>query len=437
MKKFISLIPFLFVFSLNSYGEDLIDQLLERAIQNDFKLKSLKHQERAKEYQIEQSKSQYKPQVSFSSYIGWQEYKPYYGGSRKQTLEYYYLSLKQPIYRPEVLSQIKISKLYKAVARLKVEQERQYIKYIFFNTLFDYLYAKVKLDIYTKIKDLNKKKLIYVNKLYQYKRATKEDLNLAENSYQEVYISFKEAEVELRNYKKALFLLTNWNNAQTFTENIVNKISLNTGLSVKNLTKNYNWWLSKLENNFEIREAKKNVEIAKREIRKRKYQRYPKVDLEVSYRYSSTSAVSVASDDKRVALIIDFPFYQGGYVSSLVMEAKELEKSALMDLESIKQQNEFNLKDNYYIMKKSSEKIDSLKKQLSILEELLKNVERGKEKKVKTDLDVINIRLKILETKLSLIEEFHNFYVAYSKLLYLTGALDENGVKKLKMFLIF
>jgi len=437
MRKVVSLILFLFVFALSSYGEDLIDQLLERAIQNDFKLKSLKHQEKAKEYQIEQSKSQYKPQISFSSYIGWQEYKPYYGDNRKQTLKYFYLSLKQPIYRPDVFSQIKISKLYKSVARLKVEQEEQYMKYIFFNTLFDYLYAKEKLSIYTQIKDLNKKKLIYVNKLYSYKRATKEDLNLAENSYQEAYISFKEAEVELRNYKNALFLLISWNNAQSFTEDLVNKISLNINLSVKNLTKNYSWWLSKLDNNFEIREAKKNVEIAKREIKKRKYQRYPKVDLEVSYRYSSTSAVSVASDDKRIALIIDFPLYQGGYVTSLVMEAKELEKSALMDLESIKQQNKFNLKDNYYILKKSAEKIGNLKKQLFILEELLKNVERGKEKKIKTELDIINTKLKILEVKLSLLEEYHNFYVAYSKLLYLTGALNESGIKRLKMFLIF
>ena len=61
MKKVVGLFLFLFLFSLSSYGEDPIDQLLERAIQNDFKLKSLEHQRKAKEYQEKQSRSQYRP----------------------------------------------------------------------------------------------------------------------------------------------------------------------------------------------------------------------------------------------------------------------------------------------------------------------------------------------------------------------------------------
>ena len=135
MKKVFILTFFFFLLSLSSYADDFIDKLLDRAEKNDFKLKSLKYQEKAKEYQIEQYKSQYKPQINFSSYLGWQEYKPYYGDKTQQTLQYYYLSLKQPIYRPEILSQIKISKTYKDIATLKVNQEKQYIRYVFFNTL--------------------------------------------------------------------------------------------------------------------------------------------------------------------------------------------------------------------------------------------------------------------------------------------------------------
>jgi len=418
-------------FPFNSFG-DIIDDMLNQAIQNDFKLQSLRHQEKAKKYQIEQSKSQYKPHVSFSSYLGWQEYKPYYGGTQKQTLKYFYLALKQPIYHPEILSQIKLSKLYRDIAKLKVEQEKQYIRYYFFNVLFDYLYAKQKLELHRKIKDLSKKRLIYINKLYQFKRATKEDLNLAESNYQDAYISFKESEAEFNNYKKALFLLANWNNAFSDNKKLDKKLKMNTNFNIKTLLKEYNWWLSKLDNNFEVREAKKNIEIAKKEIKKRSHQRYPKVDLELSYRYASTSAVSVASEDKRIALIIDFPFYQGGYISNLVLEAKELEKSALMDLKNIRKEKEFNLQNNFYSMKQATDKLTALRKQLNILYKLLKDTEKGKDMKVKTDLDIIDVKLKILRTKLALTEEFHTFCVSYVKLLYITGMLNEENTKELK-----
>ncbi len=422
-------------FILNKSFGDNIDDLLNRAIESDFKLKALQYQKKAKEYQVEQSISKYKPQLNFTSYLGWQEYKPYYGNKTQQTLQYYYLSLKQPIYRPEVLSQIKISKIYKDISKIKVEQEKQYIKYLFFNTLFDYLYAKRKVEILKEIRDLYKQRLSYIYKLFQYQRATKEELNLAENSYQEAYIRLKEGEAELNNFKKAVVLLLGLENDTEILENINQKIQLNTNINSEILVKDYNWWASKIENNFEIKEAKKNLEIAKREIKKRKYQRYPKIDLELSYRYSSTSAVSVASDDKRIALIIDFPIYQGGYISSLVLEAKELEKAAIMDYKNIKKQNELNLKDNFFVLKKSSEKIKNLKKQLLILDKLLKDTIDAKEKMVKTELDIINIKIKILQTNISLIEEFHSFYVSYSKLLYLTANLNNEGTKILKTLL--
>jgi len=425
----IFLVLFFISFS-NTNAEDILDKAIEKVLTNDYKLKSLEYQEKAKEYQIKQAKSGYKPQVNISSYLGWQRYKTYYSGEESQTLKYFYIALRQPIYKPDVSKRVKQSRYYKEMVSLKKEQEKQYIKYIFLTVYFDYISYREKLEIQKSIYSLYKRRYILLSKLYKYKRTTKNVLLSAESDYQNSYIDLKNIQIDIETARKALYLMLG---DERFVE-LLSIYKFNNNLEELDLNYDYEKWKKLLKNNYEIREAITNIKIAKEEINIRKYQRYPKVDLEVSYRYSSTSAVSVASDDKRIALVMDFPIYQGGYVKNYVLEAKELKKAAQMDLRSLEQEKQLNLKDYWQELIKARKNIILLRKQLKTEQKLLRVVKLGKEKGVFTELDLINQKIRLLNVRKRLLDEANKLSLAYIKLLYITSSLDDKGLEELKRF---
>ena len=423
MKRVKSIIAkILLLFSISS--ADTLDDILKMAENADYKLKSLYAEEKAKEYRIQQSKAQYKPQITFSSYIGWQQFKPYYGGQEEQFLQYYYLSLRQPVYRPQILSKIRLSKLDKKIANLKIEQEKQYIKYYTLNLLLDFAYYKEKLDLVIQLRDLHNEKLQILKKMFEKNKVPKEIVLDAEDSYLKSYISYKEALIDYRNQKKAINLVVDEN-----LESIL-FLSLNKDINLNLYNTDYYSWEKELENNFEVQLAKVNIDIANEEIKSRKYTTHPTVDLEFSYRYASTSAISVASEDKRIAFTVDFPIYQGGFAKAYILEAKQLKISAMMQLKDIKRQNEFYLKDSWFKMYKAKKNIPQLKKQLSMNLKKFTYLKKSYEKRIKTKLDLINQEISLVNIKLNLLEKLHNFSVSYVKLLYLTGQINDKLINK-------
>jgi len=408
---------------------DPIDLALGMVLQNDYKLRSLFYQEMAKHYQIEQARSGFRPQISISSYLGWQRYKSYYGSETDQTLKYFYIAFIQPLYKPEVSKKVKQSQYYKEIATLRRILEEQSIKYTFFSTYIDYLTNVEKLKLQKKINSLLKKKYRLIKKLYSLKKTTKPVLLNTESEYLNSYINLKNISYDVKAREEMLSLLIGDKKYVDLLKNYrVNP-------SFQNINYDYDYWETELKNNLEIKEATLNIKAAKEEINIRKYQRYPKVNLELSYRYSSTSAISIASDDKRIALTLDFPLYQGGYVKNSVLEAKELEKAALMDLKSIENQKKQELKDAWMKMIKAKKNINMLKNQLNTEIKLLKIIKIGRKKGVFTEIDVIDQQVKVLRVKQNIVSEIDNFILAYLNVLFLTSKLDEKGVKSIKMFI--
>jgi len=429
MKLFKIIIVIYFLFFSFSLGKDIIDIAVEKALNNDYKLRSLYYQERAKEYKIEQSRAGYRPQVILSSYLGWQRYKPYYGDETDQTLKYFYLALKQPIYKPSVFVEIRQSRYYKDLTTLQRFQEDQYMRHLFFSTFLDYLYYKEKISLLKLLSKLYFSKYLYLKELFKLRRITKNQYLTSKSDYENSLADLKDAEIEFLTRRKALALILG---DQNFV-NKLDKFSLNIQPMLKKEELEYKFWKKDLFKNFEIKQAKINVKIAREEINLRKYRNYPTVDLELSYRYSSTSAVSVASDDKRIALVIDFPIYQGGYVKSSVLEAKELLKASLMDLKNIEFEKEQELKDYWSQLNKSYQKLGLLKKRLKTEKDTLNFILFGKNKKVFTKIDVINQKIRFLNVNLLILDEIHNLSLSYANLLYLIS--QYNNYKKLNIFI--
>lgn len=397
-----------------------IDKLTQKVVENDFKLKSLMYHEKAYEYKIDQAKAGYKPKISVTSYFGWDKYRPYYlQRDISQNLGYYYLSISQPIYNPQVFPQIRQSKYYKDVASLKVMQEKSYVKYIFFDTLINYIITKENVDRYKQMVELAQEKLKLLTILYTEKKITQTDLS--------------NGEIEYLNYSNQYAnILSTLEYLKMVLTNLVGKESI---VEIDNIGIQFNFPIDRffvdivdierdIVNNFEIRIAQKNIDIAKEEIDIRRYKGYPRIDLEAIYLKSSTTSVSIAKHDQRINLNFNYPIYQGGYVKALVMEAQELLKVAEMDYNQTKKDNLQKIYDVYRDYKSAYRSIPELKLKVEESLRVYEKTKEGFKSKAATKIDMINSQLNLLKSEIDLRTTFYNYLSGYTKIRFLTGKTE-------------
>jgi len=257
--------------------------------------------------------------------------------------------------------------------------------------------------------------------LLEKKLFTADSLIDIEKSYVDVRYGFRNAVLEAEAASKNLeLLLGDWGGEKPV-------LKLNVPIDV---LANYGDRLrSEIKRNFEVRIAEKNVEIADSELSIRKYERYPKVDLSLSYSYTSSSAISVASRDKRAAVTIEIPIYGGGYYSARRLEAEELKKSAEADKVSVLKEKEKQFEDSFSKLREAAEKLRYLQLKLQKDKKLLKITQEGVESKVKTVFDLLERKRDILNDKLQILEEVHKGLVAFVEILYVTANLDVPHLK--------
>lgn len=423
MRKIFVLITIL----INLSFADSIDNLLEKAYQNDFKLKSLEYQKEAQIYKTKQQESYKLPTVNIAGNLGWERYQPYYSNKKTdQTLQYYYIVLRQIIFKPSINLSIQQEKLRENIASLKIDQEKQYISYLFFNMFYDYIYSKEKLDILNQIITAKQERNQIIKDMYMKQLATKEDILRSEidyiNSLQEVEV----AKEDYEKFKRAFLYLLNIEDDKDIQSYRFN-ISIQNFDFLQNQT--IDDYLPKIENNYEVMQAKISAQIWEKEVEKRKKEAYPQIGLEGSYMKSSTQATTVAKEDTRLSITLSYPLYDGSYNKNYVLEAENLKKASYLDLEQLKKDKYLELKDYFTAAKssyKSIQELNNLLEKQTAQKELIKTMI---EKQLKTKLDYINADISILQTKKDILDYFHTLIVYYAKLSYTISEVKPDFLK--------
>lgn len=411
--------------SLSSYGGD-IDSVINSVIESDFKVKSLTYQEKAYDYRVQQEKAKYKPKASVNVLFGWDKYKPYYMDRfLEQQLGYYYISISQPVYDPEILSSIKQSRHYKEISSIKVKQQKEYVAYLLVSSLQRYISAKRLVELYQELVRLAQERKEAVATLFLSKRATEEDFLQAEREFINYNARLEAKKIELDYLSRFLNSLLPSEMARG-----VDDFSIDyENLDYERFFADYESWRDGLKDNYEIVMAKKNIDIAKEEVDIRRYKGYPKVMVQGSYLKSTTSATTVAKEDTRVALSFDYPIYQGGYVNALVLEAQELLKSAQMDYKQIETEKERDLMDAYREYYEAYKKLGQLKLSVSKSYEIVSKSRESFQKSLITKVELLSSEIDFVNQKANYIETFSNYFDGMFKLKFLTGnILKDNNL---------
>jgi outer membrane protein, protease secretion system len=197
------------------------------------------------------------------------------------------------------------------------------------------------------------------------------------------------------------------------------------------------WKTIALENNPEIAAARENVAIAYQEIQRNRAGHTPRLDAIASLSKSksdSTSTFNQEIDNQSIGLQLNIPIYAGGSVSALTTQAEANHRKAQDDLESKINTVLLDLRKQHSLVLSSAPKIDALMQSVASAELLITATKKSQMGGVRTNLDLLEARKHLFESKRDLSLARYNYLVAYINLKKAAGTLTQADLEKVASY---
>jgi outer membrane protein len=312
-----------------------LQKLCSLGIQNNPKLKSFAYKTKASDSYYDQSVDRYLPQMSVSGQYGNDNYQYQYPHSveKYNGRSYnYQVSFRQPIFREQLIHGITDAKARRKLAQLQMNDERaKLVSMIISNS--------VELIRQRKIVDVLQKKTTVLEKAYQ-NIMKKFSMQLASNADKfQALAMMQQSKSDLvkaqQYYNSNLYNLRLLVKTQN-VEHYVAPLDFNLDAVAKRYRHaNFASIKRSIRDNTRVKLDRQSVEIAKIQIDLRSSERSPQVDAVLSYGDTGGTIDQVTRQNESKAMIsLNYPFYQGGYVSDRTKEAKYLYYSAREEAEN-------------------------------------------------------------------------------------------------------
>jgi outer membrane protein TolC len=427
-------VSFFFFILLSAFGEEVnnsisnyLDNIFFLLKNTDPYLRQQFFKAKAYKYRAKQTLDEYKPQIYFQGYYGYDSYSvSNRNGNINTTLKYYNFYLKQPLLHLEIINKWKVdnfnykSQYYKFLNTYQTEKNKivkllidliilhEQIKIIKQQSkLYDSLIQGIKIL-------LNENRISFISYLETYKAAQDTKLLLVKK-----IAKFKAEKVLF----KQLTGITPFLNFMPSYK-----------LSIQNLTKTLKLInIADIDKNNKILEQKMNVLSSKYDIFYRKSKKFPTLDIVFSYTYTSSSSISIASKDKRIMLVLSFPLYAGGKYFDEIKEAKNIYTSNLNLLIATK----LELKQDFMEKKTYCEKlIFVIEQDLNLINKskyLLQTYQNQLTNNLINRLEYIKRKIMVYNYKLQFLRDLQEFLHSYIDLLTLTSNINARYLKLLDL----
>ena len=322
--------------SVLSAGTYTLEALCKKGIASNPKIKSFEHRTSASRSYYDQSIDQYKPHFSISGQVAQQNYTLAYPESNEKfdgTSQQYQLSINQAIYRATLLSAMTDAEERIVLSNLMEDDEKAKLITQILQSAFELEKLKKTIEILTQKEKLLKKAYANIEKKHVLKLASKVEQYQALSMLKQSQSDLAIAHQTYGHMQFNLKLLTKIENVEKYVKTLKFNIS-----AVKKAFSKVNIpaLKSKYRQNTQVKLEKQTVKISKIQIDLRSKERYPNIDAVVSYGDSGGNLDStVRQNDSRAMITLNFPIYQGGYVSDRVEEARFLTLSAQSNAEDL------------------------------------------------------------------------------------------------------
>ncbi len=198
-------------------------------------------------------------------------------------------------------------------------------------------------------------------------------------------------------------------------------------------------WVEKaIRENYAVRIAQTNLDIATLEVDRQRAGHYPTLDLVASLNqgYSgglASTSGSVASDT-RVGIIgvqLNVPIYQGGAVSSRVRQAIANQEKARQDLETNRRNAQLLAQTSFSGVTNGVAQVKAFEQALASAQVSYDSNKLGLEVGVRTNLDVLNQQQQVFQTRFNLAQSYYNFVINNLRLKQAVGTLTDADVDEI------
>jgi len=200
-------------------------------------------------------------------------------------------------------------------------------------------------------------------------------------------------------------------------------------------------WVQKaIQDNYQVRIAQANLDIATLEVDRQRAGHYPTVDLVASFNQgyagglASTSSVGSVASDTRIGLIgfqLNVPIYQGGAISSRVRQAISNQEKARQDLEFARRTAQLQAQTSFSGVTNGVAQVKAFEQALASAQVSYDSNKLGLEVGVRTNLDVLNQQQQVFQTRFNLAQSYYNFVINNLRLKQAVGTLTDADVEEI------
>ncbi len=199
------------------------------------------------------------------------------------------------------------------------------------------------------------------------------------------------------------------------------------------------WKEIALAHNPEMAVQREAVEVASQEVKRNRAGHAPRLDAIASISKSDSDTTSTFKqniDTKSIGLQLNIPIYAGGAISALTAQAQANHLKAQDDLQTKINEILLDLRKQYSTLQSSTLKIDALKQSVASAELLVTATKKSLIGGVRTNLDVLEARKQLFETKRDLSQARYNYLVAYINLRKAAGTLTVADLEKISPYFV-
>ena len=345
----------------------------------------------------------------------------------------YTVSASQPLYRPQ--NSISLNQARQQLGQgdyiLASSQQDLIIRVI--QAYLDVLLARFNIELTESQKAAVSENLAQAKRNFEVGTATITDTNDAQAKYDQIVAQEISAQNDLDNKLAALRAIIGRvpGDLKRFTGKFQPQLPVPNTLEP--------WVQKAISENYQVRIAQANLDIATLEVDRQQAGHYPTVDLVASFNQgyaggaASTSVSSAFASDSRLALIglqLNVPIYQGGAISSRVRQVIANQEKARQDLETARRNAQLLAQTSFSGVTSGVAQVKAFEQALASAQVSYDSNKLGLEVGVRTNLDVLNQQQQVFQTRFNLAQSYYNFVINDLKLKQAVGTLSDVDVEQ-------
>jgi outer membrane protein len=349
----------------------------------------------------------------------------------ERTSSGYGLSLTQPLWRPQSLQSLEQAKLGVVAAETQFNSARQDLALRVAQAYFDVLVAQDTLEVIRAQKKAVSEQLASAKRNFEVGTSTITDTNEAQARYDLVISQEIAAENDLQVKRTGLQQITGKPPLDLLP------LRRNVALPAPVPAQQNEWVTTAETNNYAVRIAQTNAEIAQRETSKAKAGHLPSVDLVASHNQTRKPQTGVERNSSNsVGVQLTVPIFAGFATQARVRETLALEQQASQSLEAARRTAAQSARQSFTGVTSGLAQVRALEAAEVSSQTSLDSTLLGYRVGVRVNVDVLNAQQQLFQTRRDLSKARYDTLLASLRLKAATGALEEPDLQAIDALLV-